>query len=189
MLIKPIKRVEMSIKPTRHSELSIKPIKRGELPIKPVSVTNSNISFGAIVKANSRINQGFEMAFNLLKNPTMKDLESSKSFYDSIRKIASSKKVKIFDLELVKEGSSVFPMVNGSKLDIILSNSPYLQESYIVQEGCKKFAESLPEKQESTVLDSISKKIIQLRSQLAKLEENYKDILQEELSKLQKEIA
>lgn len=189
MLIKPIKRVEMSIKPTRHGELSIKPIKREALPIKPISVTESNTAFKATVKNNEIINEGFEMVYGLLKNPTMKDLEFVKIFYDSLRKIAASKKLKSFEIDLIKEGSGIYPRINGSKLDIDTGSSPYLQKAYIVHEGCKKFAESLNDNPKKTVLDSISQRIIKLYSEISRLKEDYKETLESELEKLQKEIV
>ena len=188
MLIKPIKRVEMSIKPTRHEEMSIKPIKKGELPIKPVSIHNSNINFGATVKSNTTINKGFEMAFNLLENPTLKDLESCKSFYDSMRKILATDEIKVFGMELAKGKERVYPVVNGSKLDVTIG-CPYVQDSYIVQEGCKKFADSLPVTLSKSALDEISKRIFKMREQLVKEEEKYKETLISELQKMQKSIA
>lgn len=189
MIVNRINRTEMSIKPIKHEGLSIKPIKKGELPIKPVSINSSNPAFGAIVKSNTAIDKGFEMAFNLLKNPTLKDLESGKSFYDSMKKILASKNLKVFDIELGKQGTDVYPIINGSKLDIMAGRCPYVQDSYLVYEGCQVFADSLPEKQPKTNLDKISKKIFKMREQLAIEERKYTETLKAELQKLKEQIA
>ena len=154
-------------------------------PIK-TNNNNNNYSFKATIKPSESLKEAFKKAEKYTNSGTMKDMDTVKTFIDSLVRINESEKITKYKIEIDKSRPEyTYTKINGKRVSGGSNERQQnLQDSYIVMESTNKFASRLEEIQPSA-LDTLRAQIEEAESVLDNLKTRYCNRLKAELEQAQ----
>ena len=157
--------------------------------VNPINNTSNNINFKSQIKPTEDLRQGFLMIQRSVESETIKNLNATKDFLDSLVRIRESKKNTSFKIEIDKRRENhSYIRINGRRTSGGHNEwNSNINDDYLVVEGLKKYAAKL-EDIEPSRLDLLKNEIIEAENKLWELKERYANQLKAELEQAQKSI-
>ena len=125
------------------------------MKVNPINTINSLTTFKANIQPTQSLKDGFNMIERSVNSIITKDMDYAKDFLNSIAEISESKKIDNFKIEIDKRRPGhTYTKINGRRVSGGSNESfPYLQDSYLVVEGTKKYAARLKSSEHSEVAE------------------------------------
>ena len=153
--------------------------------ISPINSTNTN--FKAVIVPTESLGEGFKLAERCVKSGTMKDLNLTKDFLDSLAKISESPKIQRYKIDIDKRREGyTYTRINGSRISGGHNECAVkYNDDYLVVEGTKAYAKKLGGSEDS-ILEGLKSEVEAAEAKLFELKEQYARRLRAELEQAQK---
>ena len=156
------------------------------MKINPINIQN-NTNFQAKIVKNNSLDSAYSIIAKNASSAQIKNMNFAKDFVDSMRKIATSKKIEEFNIYIDKRRPNyTYVNINGRRVSGGANEySQCVEDNYRIIECCKKYASKLKEETISTKLDEIKSEVEAAEKKLHDLKEKYSKMLKQELTEQQ----